>query len=172
MQNTNGKEDTAFTVQYDFVMPKRFDLTYINEKGEQEQPVVIHRSSIGAIERVMAFLIEHYAGAFPVWLSPTQVTILPVSDKFEKYATEVLNTFKTANIRVDMDNSNNTLGNKIREATLQKVPYMCIIGGQEEEKSKDGSKFVTVRGRGGKDLGQTEVKEFISQIQKEIETKQ
>jgi len=172
MQNTNGKEDTAFTVQYDFVMPKRFDLTYVNEKGEQEQPIVIHRSSIGAIERVMAFLIEHYSGAFPTWLSPNQVTILPVSEKFEKYATEVLNALKTANIRVDMDNSNNTLGNKIREATLQKVPYMCIIGGQEEEKSKGDSQIVTVRGRGGRDLGQTEVKEFISQIQKEIETKQ
>jgi len=86
MQNTNGKEDTAFTVQYDFVMPKRFDLSYVNEKGEQEQPIVIHRSSIGAIERVMAFLIEHYSGAFPIWLSPVQVSILPVSDKFEKFS--------------------------------------------------------------------------------------
>lgn len=172
MKNANGKEDTAFTVQYDFVMPKRFDLTFVNDKGELEQPIVIHRSSIGAIERVMAFLIEHYAGAFPMWLSPLQVTILPVSDKFEKYSNEVLQSFRDANIRADIDNSNNTLGNKIREATLQKVPYMCIIGGQEEEKSKDGSQIVTVRGRGGKDLGQLEVKEFISQIQKEIETKQ
>ena len=172
MQNTNGKEDTAFTVQYDFVMPKRFDLTFVNEKGELEQPVVIHRSSIGAIERVMAFLIEHYAGAFPVWLSPVQVAILPVSDKFEKYSTEVFKAFKEANIRVEMDSSNNTLGNKIREATLQKVPYMCIIGGQEEEKSNGETQYITVRGRGGKDLGQLEVKEFISQIQKEIETKQ
>jgi threonyl-tRNA synthetase len=172
MQNTNGKEDTAFTVQYDFVMPERFDLTYINDKGEEERPIVIHRSSIGAIERVMAFLIEHYNGAFPTWLAPVQVTVLPVSDKFEDFAQKVTSTFKEANIRVELDNSNNTLGNKIREATLQKVPYMCIIGGQEEEISKDGKLMVTVRTREGKDLGQVEVAGFIKQIQKEIETKQ
>jgi threonyl-tRNA synthetase len=172
MKNTNGKEDTAFTVQYDFVMPERFNLTYINEQGEEEKPVVIHRSSIGAIERVMAFLIEHYAGAFPIWLAPVQVSILPVSDKFGDYAKSVFNELKSLGIRVEIDNGNNTLGNKIREATLQKVPYMCIIGGQEEEKSKDGSKYISVRARGGKDLGQLEIKEFIKQIQNEIETKQ
>jgi threonyl-tRNA synthetase len=172
MQNTNGKEDTAFTVQYDFVMPERFNLTYINDKGEEERPIVIHRSSIGAIERVMAFLIEHYNGAFPAWLAPVQVAILPISDKFNAFAQKVLDSFKEAHIRVELDNSNNTLGNKIREATLQKVPYMCIIGGQEEEKSKDGKLMVTVRTRDGKDLGQLEVAGFITQIQKEIETKQ
>ncbi len=171
MKNANGKEDTAFTVQYDFVMPQRFNLTYINDQGEEERPIVIHRSSIGAIERVMAFLIEHYEGAFPTWLSPVQVAILPVSDKFENYSSLVLDEFKKAGIRVSLDNANNTLGNKIREATLQKVPYMCIIGGQEEEKSKDGSKVVSVRARGGKDLGQIALDEFIKQIQNEIETK-
>jgi threonyl-tRNA synthetase len=172
MKNTNGKEDTAFTVQYDFVMPERFNLTYINEQGEEEKPVVIHRSSIGAIERVMAFLIEHYAGAFPIWLAPVQVSILPVSDKFGDYAKSVFNELKSLGIRVEIDNGNNTLGNKIREATLQKVPYMCIIGGQEEEKSKNGDAYVAVRTREGEDLGQLEVKEFIKQIQKNIETKQ
>lgn len=172
MKNANGKEDTAFTVQYDFVMPKRFDLTYINEKGTLEQPIVIHRSSIGAIERVMAFLIEHYKGAFPVWLAPFQVAILPVSEKFEKYAQGIVDDLKNTGIRVEKVFSNDTLGNKIREATLQKVPYMCIIGGQEEEKSKKGSKFVSVRARDGKDLGSLELEKFIQQIQKEIETKQ
>lgn len=172
MKNTNGKEDTAFTVQYDFVMPKRFNLTYINAKGEDEQPIVIHRSSIGAIERVMAFLIEHYSGSFPLWLSPTQVSILPVSEKFEKYAQSVYETFKNSGIRVEKNFSNDTLGGKIREATLQKVPYMCIIGGQEEEKSKKGSKIVSVRSRDGKNLGQIDLDKFIQQIQKEIETKQ
>lgn len=171
MKNVNGKEDTAFTVQYDFVMPQRFDLKFINETGAEEQPVVIHRSSIGAIERVMAFLIEHYAGAFPLWLSPTQVSVLPVSDKFADFALKVENELKTNNIRVNMDSSNNTLGNKIREATLQKVPYMCIIGGQEEEKSKDGEVTVTVRTREGKDLGQLKLKDFISQLKQDIETK-
>ncbi len=171
MRNVNGKEDTAFTVQYDFVMPQRFSLSFINEEGADEQPVVIHRSSIGAIERVMAFLIEHYAGAFPMWLCPTQVVVLPVSDKFLLFASKVVDELKSSSIRVEIDNSNNTLGNKIREATLQKVPYMCIIGGQEEEKSKDGALTVTVRTREGKDLGQLRLNEFISQIQKEIETK-
>jgi len=172
MKNTNGKEDTAFTVQYDFVMPQRFNLTYINDQGGEDKPIVIHRSSIGAIERVMAFLIEHYEGAFPSWLSPIQVSVLPVSDKFGDYAKSVFDEFKKTGIRVEINNDNNTLGNKIREATLQKVPYMCIIGGQEEEKSKDGAKFISVRARGGKDHGQIELGEFIKQIQNEIETKQ
>ena len=172
MKNTNGKEDTAFTVQYDFVMPQRFNLTYINDQGGEDKPIVIHRSSIGAIERVMAFLIEHYEGAFPIWLSPIQVSVLPVSDKFGAYAKSVFDEFKKTGIRVEINNDNNTLGNKIREATLQKVPYMCIIGGQEEEKSKDGAKFISVRARGGKDHGQIELGEFIKQIQNEIETKQ
>ncbi len=171
MKNTNGKEDTAFTVQYDFVMPKRFELAYINEKGENAQPVVIHRSSIGAIERSMAFLIEYYKGAFPVWLSPVQAVILPVSDKFEKSASKVLEELKSVKIRAELDASNNTLGNRIREATLQKVPYMCIIGGQEEEKGNNGESFVTVRTREGKDLGMVTTKDFINQVQKDIETK-
>ena len=171
MKNANGKEDTAFTVQYDFVMPKRFNLTYINDHGENEQPIVIHRSSIGAIERVMAFLIEHYAGAFPVWLAPIQAIILPVSEKFETYAKSVFKTLKNSGIRMELDNSSNTLGNKIREATLQKVPFMCIIGGQEEEASVDGRQMISVRARDGKDLGKIEVEEFIKQIQKDIETK-
>ncbi len=173
MKNTNGKEDTAFTVQHDFVMPKRFELRYINEKGEEEQPVVIHRSSIGAIERVMAFLIEHYKGAFPMWLSPVQAVVMAVSDKFDAYAKEVFEELKSNGIRVEFDNSNNTLGNKIREATLQKVPYMCIIGGQEEQEFKEsGKRVITVRTREGKDLGKKELDEFIKGLKKEIETKQ
>lgn len=173
MKNTNGKEDTAFTVQYDFVMPKRFELTYINDKGEEEQPVVIHRSSIGAIERVMAFLIEHYAGAFPAWLSPVQAVVMAVSDKFDDYAKEVYKELRAQGIRVEFDESNNTLGNKIREATLQKVPYMCIIGGQEEEEFKaSGKRVITIRTRDGKDLGKQELEVFIKGLKEEIETKQ
>lgn len=172
MVNVNGKEDTAFTVQYDFVMPGRFNLTYVNENGEEEKPVVIHRSSIGAIERSVAFLIEHYAGKFPLWLSPIQVELIPVSDKFADYTNEVFALFKDANIRVELNNTNNTLGAKIREATLQKVPYMCIIGGQEKDKSVDGKKFVSVRQRGDQDLGMLDLEEFITRLKKEIETKQ
>lgn len=170
MKNTNGKEDTAFTVQYDFVMPKRFNLTFVNEKGESQQPVVIHRSSIGAIERVMAFLIEKYAGAFPLWLAPVQVAILPINDKVLEYAKEVQKEFQDQNILVDLDGSNETLGGKIRTHTLQKVPYLSIIGEKEVEKSQsDGKNYISVRLRDGKDLGMLEVKAFISDLQKSIE---
>lgn len=172
MRNVNGKEDTAFTVQYDFVMPKRFNLVYINEKGEEEQPVVIHRSSIGAIERVMAFLIEHYAGAFPIWLAPTQVAILPVSDKVEQYAHKIYSTITDQGIRVTLDNSNQTVGSKIREATLQKVPYLCIIGGKEESESNTvGKEIISIRTRDGKDLGSLALSEFLERIKNDIEKK-
>ena len=100
MKNVAGKEDTAFTVQYDFVRPKRFKLTYIDRDGKEKEPIVIHRSSIGAIERTMAFLIEHYAGAFPIWLSPVQVAIIPVSDLHLEYARKVEAELKAADIRV------------------------------------------------------------------------
>lgn len=170
MKNTNGKEDTAFTVQYDFVMPKRFNLTYINEEGKEEQPVVIHRSSIGAIERVMAFLIEKYAGAFPVWLSPVQVAILPVSDKVTDYSLEVEKAFKEKGIRVELDMSSNTLGGKIRSHTLQKVPFLCIIGEKEVEKSRtDGENYISVRTREGEDLGTIALNSFLTDITNTIE---
>lgn len=172
MKNVNGKEDTAFTVQYDFVMPKRFNLKYVNESGEEEEPIVVHRSSIGALERVMAFLIEHYAGAFPTWLAPVQVAILPVSDKTADYAKVVYEELLKAGIRVELDSSNQTLGAKIREATLQKVPYMCIIGEKELSVSENsGKKHISVRTRNREDLGAIELESFIKRIQEEIETK-
>jgi threonyl-tRNA synthetase len=152
-------------------MPKRFDLNFINSEGKNEQLVVIHRSSIGALERVMAFLIEHYKGMFPLWLSPVQCIILPVSDKFEKYSRKIYDKLSSNGIRVEIDFSNETLGNKIREATLQKVPYMCIIGGQEEESSKDGTEYISVRTRDGKNIGKVEVDKFLTDLKKEIETK-
>lgn len=169
MKNVNGKEETAFTVQYDFVMPKRFNLTFINDRGEEEQPIVIHRSSIGALERVMAFLIEKHAGAFPLWLAPIQVAILPVSDKHEDYAKDIASKFQKEGIRIELDLSNQTLGSKIRSHTLQKVPYQCIIGDKEVESSSDGQLFVSVRERDGKDLGMLEFSSFLKQIQQQIE---
>lgn len=169
MKNVNGKEDTAFTVQYDFVMPKRFDLKFVNEKGEDEQPVVIHRSSIGAIERVMAFLIEHYAGAFPLWLASVQVAILPVSEKVEDYARKIYETVKEAGIRVEFDTSDKPIGAKIREATLQKIPFQCIIGEKERLQSEGVSDFfVSVRGREG-DLGVQKLGDFLKGIKENIE---
>jgi len=167
-----GREWQLATPQLDFVQPQRFGLTYIDHEGQEKTPVMIHFALMGSIERFLSVYIEHTAGVFPAWLSPLQVVIIPVSDKFAQFASKVESEFKTAGIRVKTDSSNNTLGAKIREATLQKVPYMCIIGGQEEEKSKDQTLRITVRKRGGEDLGMVELNGFISNIKKEIETKQ
>ncbi len=133
MKNVNGKEDTAFTVQYDFCMPDRFDLTYIAGDGSHKRAFVVHRSSIGAIERIMAFLIERYAGAFPLWLSPVQVKVLPVSEKHNEYAQKVLTQLKEAGLRAELDDANESLGKKIRAAKQEKVPYLMVIGDKEVE---------------------------------------
>ncbi len=166
MVNANGKEDTAFTVQYDFVMPKRFDLKYIDENGEKIEPVVIHRSCIGAIERTIAFLIEKYRGEFPVWLSPIQVKVLPITERNIKFSEKIYEELKIEKIRVEVDSDNETLGNKIRKAQAEKVNYMLIIGDKEEKAGK-----IAVRSRDGKDLGQIEIEDFIKRIREEIETK-
>ncbi len=166
MKNVSGKEDTAFTVQYDFCLPERFDLSYTNEKGEKEQPIVIHRSSIGALERTIGFLIEHYAGAFPVWLSPVQAKILPITERQLDYANKILENLKKENIRVELDNRNETLQAKIRDAQIEKVPYMLVIGGREEEAGK-----IAVRQRDGQDLGQIPLEQFVVNIKNQIENK-
>lgn len=131
MKNVLGKEETAFTVQYDFVMPKRFQLVYIDQDGEEKEAVVIHRSSIGALERVMAFLIEHYNGSFPVWLAPVQIQIIPVSDKQLDYAYKLKDQFFAQGLRVEVNDKDASMGSKIREAQLQKIPYMFIVGEKE-----------------------------------------
>jgi len=166
MKNANGKEDTAFTVQYDFVMPKRFELNFINEKGALEQAIVIHRSSVGAIERVIAFLIEKYAGAFPLWLAPVQAVILPISDKFVLYAQSVLNSLKSANIRAELNDKNEPLNARVRDAEMQKIPYILIVGDRE---AKSGS--VAIRHRGSKENVTKPVSEFISATVADIITK-
>lgn len=161
--NANGKEDTAFTVQYDFVMPKRFQLVYINEKGEEEYAIVIHRSSVGAIERVIAFLIELYGGAFPTWLAPVQVALLPIADRHLEYAKQVESKLKEHGIRVELDERNEKLGAKIRDVQMQKVPYMLVIGDKEIEE-----KAVSVRSRDEGDLGQIPLQKFIDDVKIEI----
>ena len=162
MRNVNGKEDTAFTVQYDFVGAKRFILSYVNNKNKESECVVIHRSSIGAIERIVAFLIEHYAGAFPVWLSPIQVKIIPIADVHNKYAEEIFSKLLNSDIRAEIDLSNETFGKKIREAKIQKTPYFLVIGDEEVS-----SKTVTVESRDDGKVGAMTVDEFIANIQKE-----
>jgi len=166
MKNVNGKEDTAFTVQYDFVMPKRFNLSFINEEGKEEQPIVIHRSSIGAIERVMAFLIEHFAGNFPLWLAPVQVALLPIADRHNEYARSVFQKLREKGIRVVLDDSPERLQAKIRNHTLQKVPFMGIIGDKEIAENA-----VSVRSREGNDLGQQKLDIFSESLLKDIDKK-
>lgn len=175
MRNIHGKEDTAFTVQYDFVMPKRFSLTFTNEKGEDEEPVVIHRSSIGAIERIIAFLIEKYAGSFPAWLAPVQVAVLPVTERQLSIAKSMQSYCEAKKIRVELLSDNKTLGAKIRDAALQKIPYICIIGDKElegkNETAVDDRTTVSVREKSGVERRGVNFYEFINQLLTEIETK-
>ncbi len=172
MKNVLGKEETAFTVQYDFVQPERFDLTYVDPEGKEKRPVVIHRSSIGAIERVMAFLIEKYKGAFPLWLSPIQVALIPITDKQLPYAQNVKGQLsdhfwqRGYNLRQITFGQNETMQEKIRQAQLQKIPYMLILGGREEEAGT-----VSVRTRKGENLGAMKIDEFAARLSKEIEEK-
>jgi threonyl-tRNA synthetase len=167
MKNVNGKEDTAFTVQYDFCMPGRFNLNYTGEDGKEHPVFVVHRSSIGAIERIMAFLIEHYAGAFPLWLSPIQVKVLPIAtDKHLDYAKEVYKKLKEENIRVELDDSNESLGKKIRSAKLEKVPYLIVIGDKEKEKG-----VLTVEGRNDEKIEDITPEDLTKKLKEIIEKK-
>lgn len=160
-----GKEETMSTIQLDFAAKKRFNLTYIDERGESNNEVfVIHRAPLSVHERFLAFLIEHYAGKFPLWLAPVQVAILPISDKHLLYAEEVKKQLKKSGIRVDLDGNPERIGKKIRIATLQKVPYMIIIGDKEEE-----SKGISVRSLDGKDLGSQTLDIFINTLKTTIE---
>lgn len=164
MKNVNGKEDTAFTVQYDFVMPKRFELKYVNREGKEDEPVVIHRASLGAFERTIAFLIEHYGGALPLWLSPVQAAILPISDKVQDYASRIKAELLKNGLRTEINLDNKTLGAKIRQTTLQKIPYMVIIGEKEQNDN-----IISIRTREGKDLGKMPVTEFLNILKSQIE---
>lgn len=161
MKNFSGKEDTAFTIQYDFVMPKRFNLRFVDQDGKQKEPVIIHRSSIGAIERTMAFLLEHYAGALPLWLSPEQIWIIPIGAAHEKYAREIqreLNAFRTV-----VKDENETVGRKIREGEMQKIPYLLIVGDKEIQ-----SQTVAVRERGKGDTGSVSLAAFKERSAREL----
>lgn len=161
-----NREWQCGTIQIDFSLPERFKLEYVDEKGEIKRPVVIHRAIAGSLERFFAILVEHYGGAFPLWLSPVQVAVLPISEKFLKQAQKVKDELEKNNIRVKLNDDNKSLGGKIRESTLQKIPFMIIIGEKEIEK---GELFVTIRTREGKDLGMLEVNKFINQLKSQIE---
>ncbi len=161
-----GREWQLSTVQIDFVMPERFGLVYTDQDGTQKHPVMLHRAIIGSAERMMMILIEHFGGAFPTWLSPTQVTILPISEKTMEYSEGVNKKLLEKGIRVELNRDADSLGKKIRNAEASKVPYMLIIGEKEAE-----AKEVSVRQRGQKDLGSMTVADFAEKIAKEIEEK-
>lgn len=163
-KNVHGKEDTIITVQIDFALAERFDMTYIDKDGQKKHPVIIHRTSIGCYERTLAMLIEKYAGAFPTWLAPVQVKVLPISEKYHNYAYEVVNNLRRNGIRVEIDERAEKIGYKIREAQLSKSPYMLIVGQKEEE-----DKAVSVRSRIEGDKGSMSQDDFIAQVRKEIE---
>ncbi|MFA5318277.1 MAG: threonine--tRNA ligase [Patescibacteria group bacterium] len=165
-KDATGREIQIPTVQIDFATPKRFDLKYTNEKGKEEHPVMVHRAILGSYERFLALLIEHYAGAFPVWLSPVQVKLVAVSEKHIKHCEQMADEFKTDNIRVEVDISNETVGNKIRKAIGEKVPYTLVIGDREMASEK-----LQVRDRGSEKTREIAKEEFIKEIKNAVISK-
>ncbi len=161
-----GRPWQLTTVQFDFNLPKRFKLEYVGEDGARHQPLMVHRALWGSVERFFGVLIEHYAGAFPAWLAPVQASVLPVSGKFEEYARKVTQHLKDAGIRVHLDDRNEKLQAKIRDAQLEKIPYMLIIGGKEAEAGT-----VAVRHRSRGDLGPRPLEQFSADLLGEIETR-
>lgn len=166
-RNVYGKDDTMITIQWDALLAEQFDMYFIDANGEKIRPYIIHRTSIGCYERTLAWLIEKYAGKFPTWLCPEQVRVLPISDKYEAYANEVLKELKANGIDATVDNRSEKIGFKIREARLDKLPYMLVVGQQEE-----ADHTVSVRSRFAGDEGVKPLSQFISDICEEIRTKE
>jgi threonyl-tRNA synthetase len=154
------------TIQFDFTLPRRFNLEYIADDGKKHQPLMVHRALYGSIERFFGILIEHYAGAFPVWLAPVQAVVLPITDRQAEYAQKVVDQLKAAGLRVELDDRKEKVNLKIREAQLQKVPYMLVVGDRE---AQEGT--VSVRNRKHADQGAQKVEEFVGAIQKLIDSK-
>jgi threonyl-tRNA synthetase len=163
LKDSLGREWQGPTVQVDFNLPQRFDLAYIGEDGKEKTPVMVHRAILGSLERFIGALIEHYAGAFPVWLSPTQVVIIPVADRHTPYAEKVKNELLQIEARVEVDSRRETMGSKIRDAQMQKTPYMLIVGDKEE-----GSASVAVRSREKGDLGAKKLVDFLFDLKREM----
>ncbi len=161
-----GRRWQCGTIQLDYQMPQRFDLTYVGADNAEHRPIVIHRAIFGSFERYIAILIEHYAGAFPLWLAPVQAVLLPIADRHAAYAAGVRDRLAAAGVRVELDGRQEKIGYKIREAQLQKVPYMLVVGDRE---AADGT--IAVRSRAGGDLGARTVDEFVRQAQAEIASK-
>ena len=160
-----GHDITISTCQLDFLLPQRFELEYIGEDGKAHRPIVIHRAILGTFDRFIAFLIEETKGAFPTWLSPVQVKLLPIADAHVEYAKEVQTKLEEAGLRVELDDRNEKIGYKIREAQLQKVPYMLVLGDKEKEAGTVG-----VRSRTDGDIGAMKLDEFVTKVVEEVKT--
>lgn len=167
IKNVYGKEDTMITIQLDFVLAERFDMYYVDSDGEKKRPFIIHRTSMGCYERTLATLIEKYEGAFPTWLAPEQVRVLPISEKYHEYALKVESELTANHILCTVDQRSEKIGYKIREARLNKIPYMLVVGQKEEEEG-----MVSVRSRFLGDEGQKTLDTFVEEISKEIRTKE
>jgi len=176
IKDSQNRDWQLATIQLDFQIPERMKLKYIDRDGKPKRPVIIHRAILGSLERFIGILIEHYQGAFPLWFSPVQVVIIPIADRHIKYASSIVDTIELQRIRVELDSRQETVSSKIRNATLQKVPYMGIIGDKEVKSSKlkvksyDDS-LISVRTREGKDLGQMKFSAFLQKLKEEIDKK-
>jgi len=166
LRDSIGRTWQCGTIQLDMLMPEKFDLNYIGEDGQKHRPVMIHRVVYGSIERFIGILIEHYAGAFPVWLAPVQVKILPITARQVEYAKELAKLFKTSGLRVEVDDRNEKIGYKIREGQMEKIPYMLVVGDKEME-----THSVAIRKRGQGDIGAAPVQEFLATVLAEATTK-
>ena len=166
VQPAVGNEYTLSTCQLDFCLPARFHLKYADKNGEEQTPVVLHRAILGSLDRFMAYLIEETMGAFPAWLAPVQVKVLPITDRALDYANELSAALDVRGFRVEVDDRNEKIGKKIRETTLEKVPYMLVVGDRDIE-----NKTVSVRTRGGEDLGAMSLEEFSAKLGEEVRTK-
>ena len=158
--------DRVSTVQVDFNLPEKFDISYIEEDGQRHQPIMLHRALMGSLERFFGCLIEHYAGAFPLWLAPVQVVLLPITDNHAEYANKIAQQLEESGIRVEKDLRNEKIGFKIREAQLQKIPYMIVLGDKEVESSTLG-----VRKRRSKETRTLDLKTFLDEINEAVENR-
>lgn len=166
MKDSLGREWQTGTIQLDFQQPKRFNLAFIDNEGKQQTPIVMHRAIYGSFERFFGILVEHYAGKFPTWLAPIQITLIPIADRHVEYAKSLAAKLKEANLRIEIDSRQETISAKIRSATLQKVPYMGIIGDKEI-----AQKAISVRTKSGEDKGQIELSRFLVQLKDDIDKK-
>lgn len=172
IKDSQDRDWQLATIQLDFQIPERMELEYIDSDGKPKRPVIVHRAILGSLERFIGILLEHYQGNLPMFLAPVQVAILPVSKKVEDYSQEVFERLKNEGIRVELDGSDRPIGAKIREATLQKIPFMCIIGEKEKAQSSKKDAFVSVRTRDGEDLSIQKVNAFIERLKEDIEKAQ